>query len=737
MFERSQIIDQNFQKFFSTEMSVAEFRFLQKHIPISGAQLVDLFESQCISRLMDIQSRLLKKIGRSYYTISSSGHEGLAGLAFTTRLTDMAFLHYRDCAFMVQRSKQKHGHPILHDLLLSFAASSRDPISGGRHKVLGHKDLFIPPQTSTIASHLPKAIGAALSVPRGKTYGLDTEMPDDSIIICTFGDASLNHASAQSAINTASWVSYQNIPLPLLYVCEDNEIGISVPTPPNWVKKNQEANCAIKYFECNGLDIVETLKVSAKAVEYVREFKKPAFLRLKTVRLLGHAGSDIETVYHSQKHIEEKEQQDPLLVTAKILLANRMATIDEINHIYNNLKLRIEAISQKVGDQPTLTTAQEIMEPILPKKLKRKKIFTENPEKRQRIFGADWNQLIQNKHPLNKLINFALTDLLLDYPETLIFGEDVAKKGGVYNVTSKLERRFGRKRIFNSPLDETSILGTAVGFAHNGFVPIPEIQFLAYYHNAQDQLRGEAATLSFFSNQQFTNGMVVRIAGLAYQKGFGGHYHNDNSITVFRDLPGVQLACPSNGADAVRMIRACVREAYEYGRIFIFLEPIALYPVRDVHEDGDGDYCFSYPVDTKDEIAVGEFNVMNCSGPTELTIITYGNGVYLSLQAAKELFRKNIKVKIIDLRWLTMIDYKKLSTEIAKDKHVLIVDECRRSGSLSEEIMTNLFENLSSLPKLKRLCAEDSFIPLGKAANLTLPSKESIYQSCLKLLGKA
>src|SRR5690606_25615876 len=131
--------------------------------------------------------------------------------------------------------------------------------------------------------------------------------------------------------------------------------------------------------------------------------------------------------------------------------------------------------------------------------------------------------------------------------------------------------------------------------AHNGFLPIPEIQFLAYVHNAEDQLRGEASTLSFFSSGQYTNPMVVRIAGLAYQKGFGGHFHNDNSLAVFRDLPGVILACPSNGADAVRMMRTAVRLAYEQGRVVIFVEPIALYMTKDLFEPGDGGWSFAYP----------------------------------------------------------------------------------------------------------------------------------------------
>ena len=189
-----------------------------------------------------------------------------------------------------------------------------------------------------------------------------------------------------------------------------------------------------------------------------------------------------------------------------------------------------------------------------------------SPEARAAAFGADLAAQSEPQ-PMSRLINWALTDLMLAHPEIVLMGEDVGRKGGVYGVTQKLHARFGATRVIDTILDEQSILGLAIGMAQNGFVPMPEIQFLAYLHNAEDQLRGEAATLPFFSNGQFTNPMVVRIAGLGYQKGFGGHFHNDNSIAVLRDIPGLILACPSTGAEAAMMLRECVRLAREEQRV--------------------------------------------------------------------------------------------------------------------------------------------------------------------------
>jgi 2-oxoisovalerate dehydrogenase E1 component len=325
---------------------------------------------------------------------------------------------------------------------------------------------------------------------------------------------------------------------------------------------------------------------------------------------------------------------------------------------------------------------------------------------------------------------------LLQYPNTVVLGEDVGKKGGVYNVTAGLFDKFGSKRVIDSILDEQSILGVAMGMAHYGFVPIPEIQFLAYFHNAEDQIRGEASTLSFFSEGRFTNPMVVRIAGLPYQKGFGGHFHNDNSLAIFRDIPGIIVACPSNGEDAARMLRTCVRAAHEERRVVIFVEPIALYMTRDLHAPGDLGWTFAYPepASDKDGIEVGQFGIYGEKNQ-DVCLVSYGNGYYLCRQAAKILEEKHgVKAKLIDLRWIKPIDKKRLVAEAESCGAVLIVDECRETGSLSEELMTAFVEEGVKRPPVRRLCARDCFIPLGEAATVTLPDRDGIVAAALALV---
>jgi 2-oxoisovalerate dehydrogenase E1 component len=700
--------------------------------PLSRAEAVSIYRSGCLCRALDRKSRAMQAAGQGFYTIGSSGHEGMAAVAAALRPTDMAFLHYRDAAFQIQRAEQVPGQSIAWDMLLSFACSSDDPISGGRHKVLGSRALNIPPQTSTIASHLPKAVGAAYSLGLARRHPPEHKvLPDDAIVMCSFGDASANHSTAQGAFNTAQWTAYQSVPMPLLFVCEDNGIGISTKTPTGWIGANFANRPGLKYFNCDGLDIYDTFRAASLAAQYVRKRRKPAFLHVRTVRLYGHAGADMPTTYMKREEVEAEEANDPLLHSARLLSeAGALQPADALA-IYEQTNARVERIAEEVVTRPRLKTAGEVMASLVPPPRKCKPTNGPTAEARAAAFGGDLKAM-NEPQIMSRLINWALTDLMLAHGEIALMGEDVGRKGGVYGVTQKLMARFGRSRVIDTLLDEQSILGLGIGLAHNGFLPIPEIQFLAYLHNAEDQLRGEAATLPFFSNGQYTNPMVVRIAGLGYQKGFGGHFHNDNSVAVLRDIPGLVLACPSNGADAAMMLRECVRLAREEQRLVVFLEPIALYPMRDLHKAGDGGWMTRYP-DPSERIGFGE--VGQFGDGEDLAILTFANGFYLSCQAQKRLEAEGINARVIDMRWLSPLPEDAIMDAVSGCRSVLVVDETRRTGGLAEALMTLLTER-TDLPHA-RLSAEDSFIATGPAYAATMPSADEIVEAARKLAGAA
>ena len=697
--------------------------------PLAAPEAVSIYRAACLSRALDRQARAMQKAGQGFYTIGSSGHEGMAAVAAALRPTDMAFLHYRDAAFQIARAAQVPGQSAVWDMLLSFASSSEDPISGGRHKVLGSKALSIPPQTSTIASHLPKAVGAAYSIGAARRLRPEhQELPADSIVCCSFGDASANHSTAQGAFNTAGWTAFQSIPLPLLFVCEDNGIGISTKTPAGWIAASFAHRPGLKYFACNGLDIFETWRVASEAAAWVRSRKKPAFLHVGTVRLYGHAGADVPTTYLSREEVEAEEANDPLLHSVRLLDEAGALLPAEALAIYEETSERVARVAAEAVTRPRLKTASQVMASLIPPKRTCRPTNGPTDEARAAAFGGDLKAMAEPQI-MSRLINWALTDLMLEHPEIVMMGEDVGKKGGVYGVTQKLMARFGQDRMIDTLLDEQAILGLAIGMAQNGFIPVPEIQFLAYLHNAEDQLRGEAATLPFFSNGQYTNPMVLRIAGLGYQKGFGGHFHNDNSVAVLRDIPGLILACPSNGADAARMLRECVRLAREEQRLVGFLEPIALYPMRDLHGEKDGGWMRVYPA-RNETIPFGEVGVDGDG--KDLAIVTFGNGVYLSWQAERRLAAKGVKARVVDLRWLSPLPSDALVEAVKGAGRILIVDETRRTGGIAEALMA-LFTERTGVPHA-RITAEDSFIATGPAYAATMPSADGIFEAAMALM---
>ena len=722
MLDRMPIVDENFQnRIKAHDFPVALSHTTLAEAELSAAQLLSIFDSMMISRQLDFMAREMKEKQQGFYTIGSSGHEGNAAVAAAFRHTDPAFLHYRSGAFMIERAKKVDA---MYDTLLSLAASKEDPIAGGRHKVWGSLPLCVPPQTSTIASHLPKAVGTAFSLTRAKELKLKSTFLYDSVVLCSFGDASFNHSTSQGAINTAAWISHTHYPLPLVFICEDNGIGISVPTPKRWIV-NSMSHCAdIEYIVADGLNPIDVYAKSVLAETVARQQKKPVFLHLKMVRLLGHAGSDIESQYQSETEIAARESNDPLLHAAREIISLGLMTAEDILQRYQHWGQLVHDKAEKAVLRPKLTTKEDIMASLIPPQRKHAGLVAVNEEKRKQVFADLYSQLAMKRN-LSQCINFALLDAMLSEDSIVVFGEDVAKKGGVYRVTPGLLERFGQRRVFDTLLDEQTILGLAIGFAQNGFLPIPEIQFLAYLHNAIDQLRGEASTLSFFSNGQYTNPMVIRIAGLAYQKGFGGHFHNDNSFAAIRDIPGVMIACPSNGADAAKMLRTCIEKALIEQRVVVFLEPIALYMTKDLYAPGDNLWLCDYPA-PEEKIPFGEVGVRGAKD-APIVILSYANGFYLSLQAAKQLEEQHgVKVKVVDIRWLSPLPKEAILKEVLQAKSILIVDESRRTGSVSEAIMTLLCENMKTMPTVRRITGEDCFIPLGKAWEAVLPSSQDI-----------
>ncbi|TDD65201.1 MFS transporter [Jiangella aurantiaca] len=699
-----------------------------------------IFDAQVTSRHLDVVARELQAAGRGFYTIGSAGHESNAVVATALRPSDPALLHYRSGAFYAARAAQVPGSTPIRDVLQSLMGAADEPIAGGRHKVFGNAALSIVPQTSTIASHLPRAVGLAVALHRAHRLGVDASpqadrevpgggeshegketWPADAVVVCSFGDASANHSTAVGAINTALNTAFQGLPVPVLFVCEDNGLGISVPTPAGWIETVYGSRPGLTYIHADGSDTATALTAARRAAGYVRQQRKPAFLHLRTVRYLGHAGSDAEIGYRTPAEIAADHARDPILGTARALVTTDAATPTELIGRYRELRAEVDAVAESLRDARTLGSATEIVAPLAPR----------TPDAVARAAAGLYDES-RGEQPatLAESINATLSAALERDRRVVVFGEDVGRKGGVYGVTRGLARRHGRARVFDTLLDEQSILGLGLGAGLAGLLPVPEIQYLAYLHNAEDQLRGEAASLSFFSTGQYRNPLVVRIAGLAYQRGFGGHFHNDNGVAVLRDIPGLVVACPSRGDDAAAMLRTCLAAAAVDGTVSAFLEPIALYHTRDLHRDGDGGWLAP---DTGEHAPIGRARVHGAVA--DLTIVTFGNGVPMSLRVAERLAERRISAQVLDLRWLAPLPVEDIVREANLTGRVLVADETRHSGGVGEGVVTALVESGYD-GRIARVASHDSFVPLGTAASHVLLGEQQIEKAAVELAEK-
>jgi 2-oxoisovalerate dehydrogenase E1 component len=558
-------------------------------------------------------------------------------------------------------------------------------------------------------------VGLAISIGRS---GAAT----DDIVVCSFGDASLNHSTAQGALNWAEHSAFRGIDTPVMFVCEDNGLGISVPSPAGWVEE-RIGRLGMETASVEGHDAAALVATSQRLAAWVRTHRRPAVLHLRTVRFLAHAGSDAESAYRAPHEIRGDYAFDPIAGSAQLLIDAEECSGSDLVEWYLAERSHIRDRSLAILDEPELRSADEVMAPIA---------ANTAADVRQRALEyasaagvADPSDTV--RRTLAQTITATLAEILRLNPAATVFGEDVGRKGGVYGVTRGLQKEFGDDRVFDTLLDEQSVLGLALGLGVGGGLPIPEIQYLAYLHNAEDQLRGEAATLRFFSRGQYRNPMVVRIAAYAYQRGFGGHFHNDNSIAVLRDIPGLVIASPSHPSDAGPMLRTCAAAAEIDGTVAVFLEPIARYHTTDLVE-GDGQWTAPTPTD---HVPIGSGRVHGDG--SDATVVTWGNGLWLSLRAQRRLADEHgVNVRVLDLRWLAPLPVEDLISAASATGRVFVADETRRTGGVGEGLIAALVDG-GFAGRIGRASALDSFVPLGAAAELVLLSEDDIVSGVVKL----
>ncbi len=632
-------------------------------------QLLEVYRNMVIARKLDEKEMALLKQGKAFFHIGCSGHEA-AQLAAANNMhpsKDWAYPYYRDAAFCLgfgMTGKEQ---------LLSFLAKDSDPNSGGRQmpQHYGHKDLRIVSQSSPTGTQFLQAVGSAMSI--------KWENKKD-IVYVSSGEGSTSEGEFHEALN---WASREK--LPVIFHIQDNEYAISVhvseQTSGSSVFDMVSGYKNLSKFEVDGTDFFETNLAFNHATDRARKGKGPSVIVSHVVRLLSHSSSDDQRKYRSQKDLESDIKRDPITKFEKECLKAKILTQKEISKTQSEVNEYIEDsiqwVQSQVDPDPNSAFDHLYAKPIAVKET------TQNT--------------ISEKVVLVDAINHAMSEEMNANDKMIIYGEDIADpKGGVFTATKGLTSKYGKNRVFNSPLAEASIVGTAIGLAITGWKPCVEIQFGDYIWPAMMQIRDEAACMRYRSKGRWTCPMVIRVAVGGYIH--GGLYHSQSIDSYFFNIPGIRVAYPSNAADAKGLLKTALR----MDDPVIFMEHKGLYR-QGYASAPEPDKDFLIPFGKASIIQEGNY----------FTIVTWGAMVQKCIDAIKKINLDEDEVDLIDLRTLNPIDWEAVYRSVKKTGKLLIVHEDLKTGGVGAEISARvtdkLFEDLDG--PIKRVAAKDCHVP--------------------------
>ncbi len=641
---------------------------MKKYKKHSKQDLIKVFTLMYQSRRLDEKQLILLKQGKGFFHIGASGHEAVqvaASKCMDTNL-DYSYPYYRNQAYCLGLGMT------VREMLLSFLAKEDDPNSGGRQmpQHFGHKDLNIVSQSSPTGTQYLQATGAAFALQRDKNRG---------IVYVSSGEGTTSQGDFHEALNWASRVK-----APVVFHVENNGYAISVPieeqTAGGSVYKISSGYENLHRLRIDGTDYFESLLAFRLAGERARKGLGPTLIESMVVRLLPHSSSDDHRKYRSEEDIAKDLSNDPIEKFKIECIKEKIITKKEFSDLE-------EKISSDI-DQDTLW-AEEQEDPIDSDI----NLFVE--EKKFNISPVFKN----NDIVLVDAINHAMDEELKFNDKLIIYGQDVAGgKGGVFTATKGLTDKFGENRVFNSPLAESSIIGTAVGMATLGYKPVVEIQFGDYIWTSMMQIRNELATMNYRSNGHWQCPAVIRVPVGGYIH--GSLCHSQSIDGYFTHLPGVMIAYPSNAEDAKGLLKASCR----MNNPVLFFEHKGLYRQGYATcKEPDENYCLDF--------GIGKV----VQEGSELTIVTWGALVQKSIDAARQV---ESSIEIIDLRTLYPLDLDIIINSLKKTSRVIIVHEDNLTGGFGGEIVSLINENAFDLldAPVKRVASKD--VPVAYSAKL-------------------
>jgi 2-oxoisovalerate dehydrogenase E1 component len=657
-------------------------------LPITLDSLKKIYINIITARILDAKMSTMLKQGKSFFHMGCSGHEAVQA-AFAAVLQpgqDWAFPYYRDLAFVLQYGFTPK------DVLLGFLSRSEDPSSGGRQMPhhYGHKSLRIVTQSSPTGSQYLQAVGCALGAVKENK---------NEVVYVSSGEGATAQGDFHEAIN---WAARDR--LPVIFLIQNNKYAISVHIE-NQLTGGSPYNLTAGYkglnrFKIDGTDLIACYQTAKQAAALARQRSGPVLIDAETVRLVPHSSSDADKKYRKSDEMAEERLQDPIVKIECLLLANHYLTPEAILDMKNEVKNAIDALADETegAAKPKAETAGHFL--YAPEQIKPvQKALPSTSE----IVMVD-------------AINHALQEEMVRNHRIYVFGQDVADaKGGVFSATQGLSTKFGAERCFNAPLAESSIIGIAVGMAVRGLKPVVEIQFADYIWTAMMQIRNELTTIRWRSNNQWTCPVVIRTPVGGYIH--GGLCHSQNIEAIFSHFPGILIAYPSNAADAKAMLKYAIRCEDPV----LFLEHKGLYRQNYAKApEPHADYILPF----------GQASIIQ-SG-SDISVITYGSLVHMSLLAAAQLVKEGIQCEVIDLRSIVPLDMMTIINSIKKTGKVLIAHEDSLfqgfGAEIAAQISENAFEYLDA--PVKRVAGKDLPIAYSDVLEkIILPQTEDLIEA--------
>ncbi len=661
-------------------------------------KLLQVLKTMLRARTVDNKAMNLLRQGKTFFHIAGAGHEAVQlaiGLSLDPK-KDWLFPYYRDLATVLTAGLTPE------EVFLGTFGKADDPASGGRQLPVhwGSKNFNLPSQSSPTGTQFLQAVGTAMaSVKRGER----------NISYVSSGEGTTSQGEFHEAVN---WASREK--LPVLFVIQNNKYAISVHVSnqtggkDNSIAEMMEGFHNLHRARIDGTDFFQSYEKVQEAIEYIKSGKGPALIEADVVRLESHSSSDDQKKYRDKRELEEDLKKCPIEKFALVLMSKGYINQKE----YDDLKININEEISQAADK-ALQAADPKTEDAI------KYVFDESGFKESLNYESTTPS--GNKIVMVDAINHALHEEMEKNPEMFIFGEDIEDgKGGVFTATKGLSTRFTKKRVFNSPLAEASIMGVAVGMSLTGMKPVVEIQFGDYIFPGFMQMKNEMAPMRYRSNNAWSAPVVTRVAVGGYIH--GGLCHSQNIEAFFSHIPGIFIAYPSNAADAKGLLKTACR----------IKDPVLFCEHKGLYRQS---FAITPEPDENYLLPFGKAKVVKEG--TDVTVVSWGISLSDSMIAAKKLEDEDFSVEVIDIRTIVPLDEETIYNSVRKTNKVIVIHEDTMFGGFGAEIVAriadNCFQHLDA--PVKRIAAKDAHIPYAPILeNAVLPSRDDIYRGIKNLL---